>query len=259
MYGDNWADSDPGCTLEDALPDRLNLFMPIAEITRASEVLRANVPAYAARCLPGLLGDGPDFPTREEWKIAQDLIAVRRGVALASFRRYLDVCIELSQEFKADKAKTANRGFLGGELVPLAWHVWNTECHWSRFATCRIDLADPFSWNPAVDGKNWIFIERSTASETIGTPRTQPDIPEAVVASLAKSPSRRGGRKQKFNWDEMVGKFTKIIHEEGIPDEPNISDIARRLLAWASDRWDELPSEKATQDKIRRWISPLRT
>lgn len=257
MYGDGWSDSDPAVHIPEPLSPELNLSTPMPEIRRASSLLIEQVEAYRDRSRGGLFGPGPDFPSRAEWMLAREAIDAQIDVAKLKYWRFLKVSIALHDAFKSEKIKTAVRGQWGGEIIGQHWHFWNMEYAHGRFETCRVKADDPF-WLPAVETGNWLFVERQH-----GTVEPQIDSSlvseERVAAAEKRRPPRARGRKKISSWDAIFAAFARILHDEGIPEDANLSELARRLADTVTEQGiDDVPATKTIQEKVRIWLSSVR-
>ena len=259
-FGADWYDDDPTAEWIAKLQQPLNLFTSYSEINRAVLVLRVHSPIYQLRNPAGLFGlaGGPDFPTRDEWSIASKVIDERKKVNWSKIYRFLVVANELADAAKNSKILCASRPFEGGEPTPLSWHAWNGERTWFRFDNCRIAESNPYGPAPPDGAGLWLFFERKSFEQYLsgGSPEGVLQQPSEVLMLKAQRP-RRPGRRPKFDWDVMMADFLVIFQDEGIPEDVNISGIARRLLDTAAEKWDALPDEKTVQEKIRTWLSPF--
>ena len=66
----------------------------------------------------------------------------------------------------------------------------------------------------------------------------------------------RGGRPQKFSWDEIWIETCRYIHYEGIPTTS--ASLMRHLQQWYENRFGEQPADSTLKPKLRKLYAALR-
>ena len=252
MAGTEWNDLDPAVHIPKPISEDLSIYTPMTQIHQAADALTMGDRPYGDRQPTGLMGGPFDIPSKAEWSIARKIIANQISVAQAKYYRFWRACEAVENAFKTGVLKSATREFAGGDLTAQPWHFWNTEFAWSRFETCRVNPNDYFDPAPAENGALWIFVERDKATDKIPEAISQStQATDGEIAEIVKRKPRRAGRKPTYNWDELFAELFRKQRASEIPTEPNISELAWRLLDWAAERWENLPEEKTVQDKLR--------
>jgi hypothetical protein len=262
MSGAEWNDLDPAAVIPMQLSEHVSIHTPAAELRQASDVL------IMSKLLPGQLGlhgllapPYPEIPSRADWAIAREIVVGQIDIAQARHRRFLRACFALEQVFKSGKVKTATRHYAGGELTPQPWHFWNMEYVWTRFETCRVNPSNHFDYIPCEAGGLWIFVERNNVISSIS------EFDDGVlepsdnkIDEIVRDKPRVRGRKSKSPWDTLMSALVRIVHDEGVPEAANISELARRLADWGSEQGlDEIPAPKTIEPKLRLWLAELQT
>jgi hypothetical protein len=69
-------------------------------------------------------------------------------------------------------------------------------------------------------------------------------------------PCARGGRPEKFSWDDIWIEACRYIHEDGVPATP--SELMRHLQQWCEIQFAEQPADSTLKSKLRKLYAALR-
>ena len=168
FYGDGWTGTEPQTELVVPLPQELHASVNSVEIRRACRLLFEHDPEYRARCpqLAEYLLNWP-IPTPEEWARAVTLTLSLAEARRSEFSRYIEVCQRLAYAFKHGRILTATRGIGGGQEYPQDRYFWNTENFWERFATCQVDVLEPFRPALVPATAAYIYVDRVSLTRVL--------------------------------------------------------------------------------------------
>jgi hypothetical protein len=62
------------------------------------------------------------------------------------------------------------------------------------------------------------------------------------------APKSKGGAPAKYDWDAMWIEAVRIVHAEGLPENP--ADLRRKLLQWFVDTKGRAPGETVMKEKM---------
>jgi len=261
MAGTEWNDLDPAVSIPMPLSEDLNIYTPPPQIQQAAFALTMGDRPFRERPPMGLLGGSPDIPSKADWSIARKIVANQISVAQAKYNRFLRACFAVEAALKSGTLKTATRPYAGGQLTAQPQHFWYTEFSWTRFETCRVNPDNLFDVTPAEFGGLWIFVEKDKEASEVPVEITQsPQRSDVQIAEIVRGKPSPRGRKSKSAWDDLFSEFLRIVHVEGVPDSPNISQMARRLADWGSEEGlPDMPEPKTIEAKLRTWLKRLQT
>jgi hypothetical protein len=79
-----------------------------------------------------------------------------------------------------------------------------------------------------------------------------------TTGSIDTKPRRcaRGGRPEKFLWDDIWIEACRYIHEDGVPATP--AELMRHLQQWCELQFGEQPADSTLKSKLRKLYAALR-
>jgi hypothetical protein len=89
-----------------------------------------------------------------------------------------------------------------------------------------------------------------------GRSLTNPKPAGSVNPEPQQYPRSRGGRPDKFSWDEIWIEICRYIHDNGIPATP--AELMKHLQQWCENRFGEQPADSTFKPKLRKLYAVLR-
>ena len=77
----------------------------------------------------------------------------------------------------------------------------------------------------------------------------------AAPSDLKTRQHQRGGRPQKFSWEDIWIETGRFIHYEGVP--PTAAGLMRHLQQWCEDQFGEQPADSTLKPKLRKLYAAL--
>jgi hypothetical protein len=89
-----------------------------------------------------------------------------------------------------------------------------------------------------------------------GRSLTNPKPAGSANTEPREYPRSRGGRPDKFSWDDIWIETCRYIHDDGIPATP--AELMRHLQQWCENRFGEQPADSTFKPKLRKLYAVLR-
>jgi hypothetical protein len=89
-----------------------------------------------------------------------------------------------------------------------------------------------------------------------GRSSPNPKPPEAANPRPAQYARSRGGRPEKFSWDEIWIETCRYIHDNGIP--PTAAELMKHLQQWCENHFDKQPADSTLKPKLGKLYAVLR-
>jgi hypothetical protein len=88
-----------------------------------------------------------------------------------------------------------------------------------------------------------------------GRSLTDPKPAGSTNTEPHQHPGSRGGRPEKFSWDDIWIETCRHIHENGVP--PTTAELMRHLQQWCENQFGEQPADSTFKPKLRKLYAAL--
>ena len=88
-----------------------------------------------------------------------------------------------------------------------------------------------------------------------GRSLTDPKASESLKTEPQQHLGSRGGRPEKFPWDDIWIEICRYIHENGIPSKT--ADLMKHLQQWCENQFGEQPADSTFKPKLRKLYAAL--
>lgn len=77
--------------------------------------------------------------------------------------------------------------------------------------------------------------------------------PNAVNTIAENKPKHKGGRPQKYNWDQFWFEASLYIAKMSLPTNGDLTDFHSHMLAWMTEAWLEQPDERTFEREFQKF------
>ncbi len=144
-----------------------------------------------------------------------------------------------------------------GAAYPMPPHIWGSDSAPAIFKTGNVEFQpETYGWRlgPTVAPlKGRVLIQQEHLDRALSGENTPPqETPEhSAAGGVAVKPRKKGGRPEKYDWDEFWIEVARIANlPDGLPERQG--KLVRDMLDWCAKTWEEIPGETTVKDRIRR-------
>ena len=144
-----------------------------------------------------------------------------------------------------------------GTTYPMPTQIWGSYSTPAIFKFGKVEFhLAKYGWTvspTAAPLKGRVLIKREHMVRALSGEDTSPqETPERSAAGgVAVKPRKKGGRPEKYDWDEFWIEVARIANlPDGLPERQG--ELVRHMLDWCAQTWEEIPGETTVKDRIRR-------
>jgi hypothetical protein len=224
-YAGQWTGEEPLAVYDIPLPDSYNSSLDDQTHRRAVELIFRTSESYRLRTQS--LYYLPE-PTPEEWAGAKRLYDEMFEQSLPPFRRFDAIVRLMVALLEAGHLDSGWRLEHGGEILPIARGLWNSEASLQRFQCCQFLIECPFREGRVVCNGQWLFISRRSLHDCLAF------LSAPTNTQVAQAPEIPGA-----SWAEHASVYVRFMVELSakLKLSPETEPTVEALKAHIEEAW----------------------